>query len=71
MSLLPVLIVVINIFIVIVVIVSAALTAFLQIYVGKLPETGCEEEDIKNHFAQFGAIAEVGSRSIFNTTWYY
>ena len=25
----------------------------------KLPESGCDEEDIKNHFSQFGAIAEV------------
>ena len=25
----------------------------------KLPESGCDEEDIKNHFNQFGAIAEV------------
>ena len=24
----------------------------IQVYVGKLPETGCEEEDIKEHFAQ-------------------
>ena len=26
---------------------------------GKLPESGCEEDDIKTHFAQFGSIAEV------------
>ena len=30
-----------------------------KVYVGKLPETGCDEEDIKNHFSQYGAIAEV------------
>jgi len=30
-----------------------------KVYVGKLPETGCEEEDIKEHFAQFGAVSEV------------
>ena len=36
------------------------LNVFPQIYVGKLPESGCGEDDIKNHFAQFGSIAEVG-----------
>ena len=36
-----------------------------KVYVGKLPETGCDEEDIKNHFSQFGAIAEVGSQPDF------
>jgi len=30
-----------------------------KIYVGKLPEAGCEVEDIQAHFQQFGAVAEV------------
>ena len=30
-----------------------------KIYVGKLPDTGCEVEDIQAHFQQFGAVAEV------------
>jgi len=30
-----------------------------KVYVGKLPDTGCEEEDIKEHFAQYGAVSEV------------
>ena len=28
----------------------------IQVYVGKLPETGCEEEDIKEHFAQVSSF---------------
>ena len=32
------------------------LTVDFQIYVGKLPETGCEEEDIKEHFAQVPSL---------------
>jgi len=30
-----------------------------KIYVGKLPAEGLSVEDIQNHFAQFGAVAEV------------
>ena len=30
-----------------------------KIYVGKLPSEGITVEDIQNHFAQFGAVAEV------------
>ena len=30
-----------------------------KVYVGKLPDSGLGEEDIKEHFSQYGAIAEV------------
>ena len=30
-----------------------------KVYVGKLPAEGITDEDIQNHFAQFGAVAEV------------
>jgi len=30
-----------------------------KVYVGKLPESGVGEEEIKEHFSQFGSIAEV------------
>lgn len=30
-----------------------------KIYVGKMPESGCDEDDIRNHFQKHGAIAEV------------
>ena len=37
-----------------------------QIYVGKLPETGCEEEDIKEHFAQVPSLDLVIVHQIFS-----
>ena len=30
-----------------------------KVYVGKLPESGLGEEEIREHFSQFGNIAEV------------
>ena len=30
-----------------------------KIYVGKLPASGVDEEDVENHFSQFGDVAEV------------
>ena len=32
-----------------------------KIYVGKLPDSGVGEDEIREHFAQFGTIAEVCS----------
>ena len=42
------------------------LTVDFQIYVGKLPETGCEEEDIKEHFAQVPSLDLVIVHQIFS-----
>ena len=30
-----------------------------KVYVGKLPESGLGEEEIREHFSQFGKVAEV------------